>query len=97
MTVLGQLGVGVLIVAAVAIVVEGVVMAVWSRRLARGGLALATMLERERGLIQTDVERLRLTLQETRRLWQPYRRILRWLRHPLVVALLGSLRRRWAA
>ncbi len=32
-----------------------------------------------------------------RRLWRPYRRALRWLRHPLVLALLGSYRRRMAA
>jgi hypothetical protein len=48
-------------------------------------------------LLQADVERLQLALEETRRLWQPYRRILRFLRHPLVAALIGSYRRRWAA
>jgi hypothetical protein len=81
----------------VVIVIEGVVAGVWTTRLARRARVLAQRIETERGLLQADVERLQLALEETRRLWQPYRRILRFLRHPLVAALVGSYRRRWAA
>ena len=39
---------------------------------------------------------LRSALEETRRLWKPYRRALRWLRHPITIALLQSYARRRA-
>lgn len=97
MTPLGWFGVWLLVGAGVLVLLEGVVMAAWSLRLVRRGRALATRLEHETGLIQADVERLRAALEETRRLWRPYARVLRWVRHPLVVALIGSYRRRWAA
>jgi hypothetical protein len=85
-----------LVLGGAVIVVEGAISAVWTVRLARQGRALAAMLERERGLVEGDVARLRATLEETRRLWEPWRRALRWLRHPLVAALLASLGRRLA-
>jgi hypothetical protein len=85
-----------LVLGAAAIVVEGTVASVWTVRLARQGRALTAMLERERGLVQADVSRLRETLEETRRLWEPWRRALRWLRHPLVAALFASFWRRLA-
>lgn len=80
-----------------AILVEGAVSAVWSVRMVRQGRALAAMLERERGLVQSDVARLRETLEETRRLWEPWRQAWRRLRHPLVAALLASFWRRLAS
>jgi hypothetical protein len=58
---------------------------------------LAERIETERGMIESDLNRLRLAIEETRRLWKPYRRALRWLRHPLVVALLQSYARRRSA
>ena len=48
----------------------------------------------ERGRIEADIERLRLALAETEVLWQPYGRLLRWLRHPIAIALLQSYARR---
>jgi hypothetical protein len=48
-------------------------------------------------LIEEDIERLRAALEETKRLWKPYRRVLRLLRHPLTIALFGSFARRGAA
>jgi hypothetical protein len=87
-----------LLVAGVALIlVEGAVGAAWGLRLARQGRALAARLERDRSQVEADVQRLRETLEETRRLWAPYRRALRWLRHPLVAALMGSVWRRWRA
>ncbi|HEV2216196.1 MAG TPA: hypothetical protein VGV88_01370 [Candidatus Dormibacteraeota bacterium] len=85
-----------LVLGAALILVEGAVASVWTVQLARQGRTLAAMLEREQGLVQADVTRLRETLEETRRLWEPWRRALRWLRHPLVAALLASLWRRAA-
>ncbi len=78
------------------IVLEGAVASVWSFRLVRQGRALAAILEREQGLVMADVSRLRETLEETRRLWEPWRRALGWLRHPLVAAVLASFSRRLA-
>ena len=81
----------------VVIVIECVLAAAWSLRLARHGQALQARLVEEQGRIQADVERLRLALAETVVLWQPYARLLRWLRHPLTIALLQSYARRRAA
>jgi len=95
--VLTTIGVGLLIAGAVAIVVEGVLAALWGVSLARRSAALSERIETERLLIEADLARLRAALEETQRLWRPYRRILRWVRHPLVIALLESYARRRAA
>jgi hypothetical protein len=92
--VLTTIGVWLLVVGAAAIVVEGVVAAVWTVSLAKRSLALSERLESERALIETDLERLRAAVEETKRLWGPYKRILRWVRHPLAIALLESYARR---
>lgn len=97
MTPLGWFGVWLLAGSGAVILLEVVLVAIWGLRLGRRARALTVMLEVERGLIQGDVARLRAALEETRTLWRPYARVLRWLRHPLVVALIGSYRRRWAA
>ena len=82
---------------ALVIVIELAVMGVWSSRLARKARRLAVQLESDRALVRADVARLRLAIAETQLLWRPFGRALRWLRHPLVVALLASLQRRLAA
>ena len=94
---LTTIGVWLLVAGAVAIVVEGVLAALWCVSLARRSAALVARLETERALIEADLARLRAALEETQRLWRPYRRILRWVRHPLVIALLESYARRRAA
>lgn len=88
------IGVWLLVVSVVAVVAEGVVAAVWTVSLAKRSLALSERLESERALIETDRERLRAAIEETKRLWRPYKRILRWVRHPLAIALLESYARR---
>jgi hypothetical protein len=85
-----------LLVGIAVILLECAVAAVWSVRLARQGRALVLGLDRERGLVEAEVQRLRETLEETRRLWKPWQRALRWLRHPLVAAVMASLWRRWS-
>jgi sirohydrochlorin ferrochelatase len=90
----GWIGIGMLIAAVLAIVIEGVVAALWSLRIAKAALLLSERLESERAEIEADVAKLRSALEEMRRLWQPYRRALRWVQHPLVIALFASYRRR---
>jgi hypothetical protein len=48
-------------------------------------------------VLNADLERLRASVAETHELWQPYRRLLRLLRHPLTIALMQSLARRGVA
>lgn len=76
---------------------EGVLVAVWGLAVARRTRTLAELVETEQGLIEADIKRLRSALEETQRLWKPYRRALRWLRHPLTIALLRSYARRRVA
>jgi hypothetical protein len=90
---IGWVGIGLLVAAGLAIVVEGVLMAVWATAIAKRTQAIVESLNTERGLIESDMEKLRLAMEETRRLWQPYRMILRWLGHPLTIALWQSYRR----
>jgi hypothetical protein len=97
MALLGTIGVGLLVTGAVAIVIEMALVVVWGVAMGRRMRVLTAYIETERSGIQADVERLQLAIEETKRLWRPYRRILRWLQHPLVLALLGSYRRRLAS
>lgn len=84
------IGIWLLVIAFVVIVVEGVLAAVWSLRLARKARELRTRLAAEQANLKADVERLRASLAETQELWKPYRRLLRLLRHPLTIALMQS-------
>lgn len=86
-----------MVIGVAAIVVEGVLAMLWSLRIARRGRELSLRLASEQARLRADVERLRATLAETQVLWQPYRRLLRMLRHPLAIALMQSLARRRAA
>jgi hypothetical protein len=94
--VLTTIGVWLLVVSALAIVVEGVLAAMWAASLVKRSRALSEEIETQRALIEADVARLQAAIEEARRLWRPYERILRWVRHPLALALLESLARRRA-
>ncbi|HXL77925.1 MAG TPA: hypothetical protein VN985_04675 [Candidatus Eisenbacteria bacterium] len=96
-TMLGTIGIWLLVAAVIAIFVELTLMAVWGLAMGRRMQALSQRLASQRAQIEADVEKLRHAIEETKALWQPYGRVLRWLRHPLVLALLGSYRRRMAA
>lgn len=93
---LGWIGVWLLVIGVGAIVVEATLAGIWSLRLTRRGQELSDRLAAEQRMMQSDVDRLRATIAETEVLWQPYRRMLRFLRHPLVIALLQSYARRRA-
>lgn len=94
MSPIGWIGVWLLVAGVVAIVVEGVVAAFWAMSMVKRSRALSEGLLVERGLIEADLARLRAAIEETKQLWRPYRRVLRWVRHPLVIALLESYARR---
>ena len=92
-----RIGVWLLIAGAAAIVIEGGLAAVWSARLSRKARALSERLLESRRLVEADLARLREAMAETEQLWQPYGRLLRYLRHPLVAAVIGSYLRRGTA
>ena len=91
---LGWVGVGLLVVAGLAIVIECVIAVWWGAAVVKRTLTLSERLGTERQLVESDLETLRQALAETQRLWRPYRMVLRWLQHPLVIALFASYRRR---
>jgi hypothetical protein len=93
-TTLGWVGVGLLVAAAVVMVVEMALAAVWAVAVAKRATKLADRLETARGILESDLDKLRLAVEETQRLWRPYRTALRWLGHPLTIALLQSYLRR---
>ena len=97
MTSAGWIGVWLLAGSSAVIVIELALMGAWALRLGRRARTLAVYAQTQRGLVEADVARVRAALEETRILWRPYGRVLRWLRHPLLVALVQSYRRRWAA
>ncbi len=92
----GSIGVWLLVVSVVAIFFEMGLAAVWSVKVARRTRELSERLATERTELQADLARLRAALEETKVLWRPYRRVLRWARHPLAIALLESYARRRA-
>ena len=93
---LGTVGVWLLVAAGLLLVVELVLMAVWGLAMSRRMLALNESISTQRAEIQADLERLRRAIEETKVLWQPYSQVLRMLNHPLVLAVLASVRRRRA-
>lgn len=97
MTELGWIGVWLLVFGAVAIVVELALAVIWTFRMSKRARTLSDRLAAERSLLQTELATLNQAMAETRALWQPYRRLLRWFRHPFVIALIGSYARRRAA
>ena len=94
---LGTIGIWLLVAAGLVVIIELVLMAVWGAAMSRRMLALNESISSQRAEIQADLERLRRAIEETKALWRPYRRILRTLNHPLLLAVFASLRRRRAA
>jgi len=95
---LSLIGIWLLVASVAVIALEGLLAALWSVRLSARAMVLSERLMSERLSLEADVQRLRMTLDETVELWQPYRRLMRLLQHPLAVALMQSYaRRRMAA
>lgn len=93
----GTIGIALLVAGVVVIVIECGLAGFWSFRVSGRARALSERLASEQGKLQADVERLRQAMAETEALWQPYARLIRWLRHPLTIALIQSYARRRAA
>jgi hypothetical protein len=93
---LAVLGIWLLVFAIAVIVVELALAGYWTARVARRAQVLSAHLASQQALLQADVERLRANLAETQLLSQPYRRVLRLLRHPITIALMQSFARRMA-
>ena len=94
---LGWIGIWLLVIGSAAVLVELALMGIWTARLARRSRTLSERLMADQARLRADVERLQASIAETQALWQPYRRLLRWLRHPIAIALLQSYARRRAA
>jgi hypothetical protein len=92
----GQIGIYLLIAAAIVIVLECGLAAWWSIRIAQRSQALNEKLVSERANLEAGLARLQMTLEEMRVLWQPYNGLLRWVQHPLAIALIQSFVRRVA-
>jgi hypothetical protein len=93
----GLIGLYLLIVAGVVIAVEAALAAIWSVRIMRHANMLNDRLTSERANLEAGVQGLRMAIDEAAVLWQPYRRLLWWLQHPLAIALAQSFIRRRAA
>jgi hypothetical protein len=91
------IGIWLLVASLVLILFEGALAAIWSVRLSRKARAISELMASQRVALNADLERLRASVAETHELWQPYRRLLRLLRHPLTIALMQSLARRGVA
>lgn len=96
MTDLSWIGVWLLILGVVLVLLEGALAALWTVRIARRSRVLSERLASEQAQLHADSERLRASLAEMQALWQPYRRLLGWLRHPIAIALVQSYVRRRA-
>ena len=94
---LGWIGIWLLVIGVAAALGELALVGVWGARLARRSRVLNERLLAQRAQLRADVERLQASIDETGVLWQPYGRLLRWLRHPIAIALLQSYARRRAA
>jgi len=80
-----------------AILIEGVLAALWTMRIAKRSRVLSQRLAAEQAQMQAESARLKAELADMEVLWQPYRRLLRLLRHPIALAVLQSYARRRAA
>jgi hypothetical protein len=92
----GLIGIYLLIICAVVIVIEMALAAWWSFRIASHANTLNERLTSERANLEAAAAAFQMSLDETAVLWQPYRRLLWWLQHPLAIALVQSFVRRRA-
>ena len=94
---LSWVGAWLVVIAFGAILIEGVLAALWTMRIAKRSRVLNERLAAEQAQMQAESARLKAELADMEVLWQPYRRLLRLLRHPIALAVLQSYARRRAA
>jgi hypothetical protein len=90
------MGIWLLVAGVGLILVELAVLVPRLLRLQRKALALRAALDREGGMRNLEVQRLRAALAQIDFKLRPYRRARRMALHPLTLALLASYRRRRA-
>jgi hypothetical protein len=91
---IGWLGVEMAVVGAVVIVIELLLLLPRFLRLTKHIDELTLTYTENLRLTRDELRILSQAASETRTLLRPYRRIQRWLRHPLTLALFASYRRR---
>jgi len=94
---LSWVGAWLVVIAFGAILIEGVLAALWTMRIAKRSRVLSQRLAAEQAQMHAESARLKAELADMEVLWQPYRRLLRLLRHPIALAVLQSYARRRAA
>jgi len=93
---LGWAGVGMAGAGLLLVVCELLLVLPRAIRLTKRLQELNLLLENNRRLTQNELQLLQQAGLETQSLLRPYRRLRRWLTHPLTVALFASYRRRAA-
>jgi hypothetical protein len=93
----GWAGVGMAVAGLLVIVIELLLVLPGALRLTKRLQELNLLLDNNFRLTQDELRLLRQASLETQSLLRPYRRLQRWLAHPLTVALFASYRRRAAA
>jgi hypothetical protein len=94
MTLAGWIGVWMLVLGCLLMVAEVLWVLPLALGVRRRALALQDLAFREEGAGRAELALLRRLLEESDLALRPYRRLRRWLAHPLVPALLESYRRR---
>jgi hypothetical protein len=82
------------VIGLVAILIELVLIVPRALRLNLQAAVLVDSIEETRVAIEASLAELRTAGRETHILWRPYRRVVRWLSHPLTIAVFESYRRR---
>jgi hypothetical protein len=93
---LGWAGVGMAVAGLLLLVIEFVMVLPRALRLTKRLQELNLLLGNNRRLTQDELQLLHKATLETQSLLRPYRRLRRWLTHPLTLALFASYRRRAA-
>jgi hypothetical protein len=93
---LGWAGVGMAVAGLLLIIVELALVLPRALRLTKRLRELNLLLENDRQLTHNELQLLQQATLQTQSLLRPYRRLRRWLTHPLTLALFASYRRRAA-
>jgi hypothetical protein len=93
---LGWAGVGMAVAGLLLIIVELALVLPRALRLTKRLRELNLLLENNRQLTHNELQLLQQATLQTQLLLRPYRRLRRWLTHPLTLALFASYRRRAA-